>query len=427
MENGKKPKKELQKKKKTGIKERENAKEEINMKLMEFESNANQIKKPNKKRILIVSAIAFLLVILAVIGCVYIANKPFRNWMDQYVFRKNVEENNLPTIELTEEGNQTIYAYDKYIAVLEKNVLTQYNSSGKKESELKIEINNPIMESNGRFLAIAEKEKQKVYLISGSNIVWEKEVEGTISRVNINRNGYVSVILTGTTYKSIIVLYDQTGKELFKIYLSDTLAVDSDISMDNKYLAFAEINTSGTLIQSTIKIVSVEKAKQSPSESIIYTYQANANSLVLNIKYQEKNKLVCMYDDAIHTIQDKEEEQIINLKEDNLKISFSDIELSGYAIRIVEKASGLFKANHQIEMMNINTKKENIYTIEGIAKTISCYENVIAINLGSEVQFIDTNGWLIKQYSSSQEIKKIILCGNLAGIVYRDKIELISL
>ncbi len=37
------------------------------------------------------------------------------------------------------------------------------------------------------------------------------------------------------------------------------------------------------------------------------------------------------------------------------------------------------------------------------------------------------NGWLIKKYNSAQDIKNIVLTDNLAGIVYRDKIEFISL
>ena len=34
-------------------------------------------------------------------------------------------------------------------------------------------------------------------------------------------------------------------KELFKTYLSSTVAVDSSISEDNKYMSFGEVNTSG--------------------------------------------------------------------------------------------------------------------------------------------------------------------------------------
>ena len=55
------------------------------------------------------------------------------------------------------------------------------------------------------------------------------------------------------------------------------------------------------------------------------------------------------------------------------------------------------------------------------------YNNVVADNLGNEIYFIDTSAWLIKRYSSSQVIEKIILGDGLAGIIYSDKIEIVNL
>ena len=53
--------------------------------------------------------------------------------------------------------------------------------------------------------------------------------------------------------------------------------------------------------------------------------------------------------------------------------------------------------------------------------------DVLAINLGSELHFIDKNGWIIKKFISGQEISKVIMSESMAGIVYRDRIEIINL
>ena len=78
-------------------------------------------------------------------------------------------------------------------------------------------------------------------------------------------------------------------------------------------------------------------------------------------------------------------------------------------------------------MLNITNQKETTYTMEGIAKSVASHDNIIAVNLGSEVHFINTNGWLVKRYISSQEVRNIVICDGLAGIIYRDKIELVNL
>ena len=56
-----------------------------------------------------------------------------------------------------------------------------------------------------------------------------------------------------------------------------------------------------------------------------------------------------------------------------------------------------------------------------------CSGSKIALNLGSEIHFVDTNGWLIKKYTSNQEVRKIVISNEVAGIIYRNKIELIKL
>ncbi len=390
------------------------------MKIIGIDDQEEKKKELNRKKIAITTIVCMVIIAFFILVCIYIANKPFHEFVDKYVLMKHLNENNVTSISLEESTSSNIYAYDKYISILEQNTLTGYNASGKKEYELTVEISNPLIDTNNRFLLIAEKEKQKIYLISGNSIVWEKELEGNISRVSVNKNGYVSVILTGTTYKSIIQTFDATGNEMFKTYLRSSMAVDSDISYDNKYLSFAQISTDGTLVQSMIKTIDI------PKETIISTVTSPSNSAILNLKYQEGNRLICMYDNSIYCIQNEKSEELVNFNQENKKIVFADIELANFIFRITEK-NVLLRTESTIELTNVANGKTNIYTIDSVVKEVYGYDNHLAINLGSEVHFIGTNGWLKKKYNSSQEVRKIVMNSSFAGIVYRDKIEIVEL
>ncbi len=396
-------------------------------KMLQFESENKPVRKMNKKKLIFVIVAIIILIIVVIMAILYSSHKPFRKFLDQYLFRKNVSEETLTAISLDYDSNVSVIGYNKYICVLAENVLRQYNNSGNLAGEIKLEISNPIYRANNRYLAISEKNSQKFYLISGNKILWEKETDGNISKIDVNKNGYVTVILTGTTHKSVIVTYDAKGTELFKTYRSSTTALDATVAPDNKYLAFAEIDTTGTNIQSNIKIISIEKAKETPSESIVYTYEAPQNRLVTNIEYQDKNKLVCIYDDAIHIISDNKDEEIMKLQEEKKKINIADIRLSSHIYRTVEKQTGIFQADTTIEIMNTDSKKQTVYTVEGVVKNAYCYHNIIAVNLGQELEFINTSGWLVKRYTSSQDIQSIAIAEGLAGIIYRDKVEIIHL
>ena len=383
-------------------------------------------KKVNKKKVIITIIAIIITLFLIIISAIYINNKNVRLWIDKNIFRKEVIQNNLPTIELNESDTQSIYAFNKYIGVLSKNQFAIYDNSGKKQDELNIEITKPIFNSSGRHLVIAEEKGQKVYLITDKGIAWEKSIEGNISQVEVNKNGYVAITIVDTINKTVVAVYDNTGNWLFNNILSTTRVVSTSLSNDNKYLALAEIDTSGTQIQSSIKVMSIEEGKNNPSNSIKKVYNSEKGDLITQIKYQEKDKLLCMYTDKIDVIKTDETTETISENKDK-KVSFTSISLSNSAVMLEEKSSGLFTADSIVSIINPDNKNISTYTTEAVTKEIYTYDNIIGLNLGAEVEFINTSGWLVKKYTAEQEITNIVLSSSMAGIVYRDKIELINL
>lgn len=258
------------------------------------------------------------------------------------------------------------------------------------------------------------------------DIAWEKNIEGEISQVHVNKNGYVAVTIVGTSHKTVVAMYDPQGEELFHLYLSYNRVGDIAISSDNKYLAIAEIDTSGTMIQSTIKIVSIDKAKNDPDNYILHTYAGEKNELITNIRYQTKNQLVCMYPEKITRITMDEKVETIS-KNENKKITFQAIELNDHIVTIEEKSSGLFTADSIVTITNTENQNTTTYAANSVTKEIYASHDTIALNLGTEVEFINTSGWLVKRYLAKQEITQITMSDNIAGIIYRDRIEIINL
>ena len=132
-----------------------------------------------------------------------------------------------------------------------------------------------------------------------------------------------------------------------------------------------------------------------------------------------------MYTDKITIIEDDQETNLIDNKDK--KVIFQSVELTNNAVSVEEQSSGLFTANSQVNIINVDNKQTKTYTAESVTKEIITYGNKIALNLGTEVEFISTDGWLIKRYVANQEITKIVMSDNMAGIIYRDKIEIVNL
>lgn len=377
------------------------------------------------KIIRMVMTILVLLILVSTIVIVglYIGNSSTRNWIDKNILRKDIGEEKLATIEIEENENVFVHAYKNHIATVSDNKLTIYNAGGRVEETINVSITSPKFASCGEYLLVADEGKSNIYLIYNTNLQWERELEGSISQITVNKNGAVGVALEGTIYKTVIVMYDITGNENFKTYLSSTVATDITISDDGQFLSFAEINTSGTAIESKVKTISVEKTKDTPNEAIVNTYELENDRLVLKIKYR-KNKIVVFTDKEVYLFSEGEQEKILDVSKDT---SFLDINLNAHICRIKENNNEKEAGKYEVEILDVDNKKTSTYILKDTVKSMYCKESVIALNLGNEIEFLNMNGWLIKKYNSIQNIKDISISENIAAVIYKNRIAIVEL
>lgn len=367
----------------------------------------------------------FLIIIIVVITARYATDEEFRSLIDINILKKEVSESTLNVIELDTETNPNIYAYDKYIAVFSKNKLSKYTEDGKNVANLDINISVPLVDTNGKYMVIAEKNGQKFYLVSGQNVIWNNTVEGNISEINVNENGYVSIVIKNTTYKSVIAFYDVQGTELFRTYLSTNYAVCTSISTNNKYLAIGEVDYSGTILKSYVKIISVEKAQNDPSNSIIYTYESENGEIITNINYQDKENAICMFNSYVQKVGIDSNERVYDITNNDI---FVDINLKDSIAIIDKQSSGLFSYEYEMIIKNTNSKLESLYILNNdLPQLMQVCGNNIALNNGNEIQIVNSKGWLLKRYTSNNQIKSIVTGDTIAGVIYKNRIEIIDL
>ena len=386
--------------------------------------NEQYQRELNIRKIVMSIIIAIIVIALIVIFSLYIAEESFRKWVDVNVLRKDVTSENVTTIDLNVDKNNQIFCYNKYVCILNEKNLKLYNQSGENVTDISVDINTAIFSANNKYLAIAEKNGQELCVILDKTYLWRQKIDGEILQIYINENGYVALVTTDTTYKSIITVYDQTGKQLMRNFLSTTRVIDVSISNDNKYVAFAEMDTSGTLIKSSVKIISIEKAQTKSDESLIYSKDADTSKMIIKVKYQEKNDLICVYDDSVEIIRNNNESSFVD---QNDNITFITGDLKNSVAYIEEQQAGVFDTTSKLSIINSSNNQSYTYNFDEIAKEMYANGNIIGVNIGTEMYFIKANGMLIKKYTSNQEITNVLISDDLAIIIYKDRIEIINL
>lgn len=386
---------------------------------MIFNDANNKIKK-----IVFIIIIVLILIVGIVVFSLYISKDEFRNWMDNEILKKEISTKDVPTIDLNTDKNNQVFCYGNIICILKDKILSLYNSSGTKETEMQIDINTAIYNSNDKYLIIAEKNGQNFCVILDKTYLWNGKIEGEILKTYINRNGYVAIVSTDSTFKSVITLFSPEGKQILKNYLSSTRIIDLAISNDNNYLAFAELDSSGALIKSNVKIMKIEKANISQEEAIVRLYEAPISKMITMVKYNDKNDLICMFDDSVIKLNLDNENELMSI---NNNITFVSANLNNHIAFISEENTGLFNYNSILTIENTSNRLQNTYHFNEVVKEMYTYENIIGVNVGTEIYFINSNGMLIKKYISKQEITKVLLSNRLGLIIYKDRIEIIDL
>ena len=383
-----------------------------------------KINRFNKKKIIIAMIIG-LIILFAILFAVYISKREVRNWIDINILRKNVSEQDIQSISLNTDKNNQVHVYSNYISLLNDKTVTLYNSYGEKVTSIEVNINSAIFDSSQKYLAIAENKGNEICLIFDKTYLWSEKIEGEILQIHVNKNGYVATVSTDATHKSIVTFFNSQGKKLFTSYFATTRIVDASISNDNKYIAIGELDTSGTIIKSNIKILSIQNAQQDAEKTIIYTYNADDGKLITNVKYQDKNQISCIFDDGLGVIKDNTYKEIIKIENDSITYLANDF--NNHVAYVDEENTGLFKSQSNVHIINTSDFQEKIYKMDYIAKDVYGNDNIIAINVGTEIYFVDTNGWLIKKYTSNQEITNIRFSEKLATVIFKDKIVIINL
>ena len=331
----------------------------------------------------------------------YISDSSFKDLIDQKVFRIGVTEESLKSIEIDNSSNVNVYAYDKYIAVLNKNVLKQYNEDAEEKYSLDIKISMPIVATSGKYMIMAEKGGEKAYLISGENIVWQKDFDGDISRVAVNEKGYT-----------------------FKTFISSAYSYVIDISDNSKYVAMGDVVYSGAIVKSTVSIYSVEKAQTDPNNAKIYEYEAEHGSLILDINYQG-DSAVCLFNNYVQKVGTTSDERLYDIS--NTDVFIETNLKSTYAV-INRHSSELFSYEYQVDFRNSRGKSSRNYILEEeVPSRIVAYGNKVAMIEGSTLEIIKSNGMLVKKFTGDTTINSAVLGDKIAGVIYKNKIFVIEL
>ena len=142
-----------------------------------------------------------------------------------------------------------------------------------------------------------------------------------------------------------------------------------------------------------------------------------------DLNYQDGDNAICLFDSYIINITPEKDEKLYTI--DNNSTLFADINLDKGYVKIEKESEEIFKSDYRLKISDLSNN-EKLYALEGNVKKLKVNSDMMGIVSGTTVEFVSKDGWLCKKYIGSKEIKDIYISKNIAAIVYKDRIDIIT-
>jgi len=308
--------------------------------------------------------------------------------------------------------NSAFIVYRDYLVECNSQSIRFMNKQGNSLWEHQVKINKPLMKVSGKSLIIADMGGREIYAVNGSYIDWEKKFDENIINVDVNSSGYVVVVKEAKGLKGAVTLFDSKGNEIFTKGYKDMYIMSAEISPDNSSIVVNNFNTSGLAAYNSFEFLDMRGktiAGVSAASSLIFPA----------VSFINKNHILVSGDAGVACYK-TDGSLVWSNNFNGRKIYSSGVLENNYAVVAVsgENKPGTAGGNKP-EILVLNSEGEITarVNIDSEIININTYSDMIAVNTGRGVNFINRKGQLLGAFSSKTDIKNIYFFSRLEAAV----------
>lgn len=296
------------------------------------------------------------------------------------------------------------------------------DSNGNEQWTYPLSLKSPVLKTAGSHLLVADYGAKSILAFSGKEMRWEKELDNNIINADINEKGYVAVVHGEERSRGAVSVYNRQGMNCFTIGKAENFILSSKVSAEAKSVFINSVDTSGI---STNTILEFADLNGNLSSKRI----AKEDTVFPSLWYMNDDSLLAV-GDSLFMILDKNLEEKIQYTVKG-KIFSTCIADGKYAVIAAnpEESTGVFESGSSgIWVYNTNGEKISEFNLKGEVRNITAFEDVIAVNSGTKLRFINLEGELLAEYSSKEDIKEVFFITRREVLaVYKDKFTVIKM
>jgi hypothetical protein len=304
--------------------------------------------------------------------------------------------------------------YKEFIIKCTNNSVKWIDKKGNVQLAVQVSLNKPFLKSSGTYLLVADLGGKDIYVIAGKSIKWNKKVTGNIINADINDKGYVTTVQEGDGYKSVVQVFNQEGNESFTRTIAENNVLSAKVSSSGEQIVINKVDTSGIKINSYLEFNNISGDK--PFANI---------SLTANLFPSQW----CLDDGAVFIANDKLAMYFDKVGKVRWEKKYANI----YSTNVVSgkySVIGVNEGNNKTNVIIFNSKGQKLSSYDPGESVINIetFSDIIAINTGKQIHFINTKGKLTGKYNSKSDIEMMFLFNKQeAAVVTHTAVELVRI
>lgn len=120
------------------------------------------------------------------------------------------------------------------LLVLAPDGLRVYDISGSEKNFIPLAYRNPSISSASKISAVFDRGSTSFLITDGNKVIYDAKAPAPIISMDINRSGAFSLITNGPDCKSLVTVYNDSCKEIYKLYSTEEYVAGAAVSPDCK-------------------------------------------------------------------------------------------------------------------------------------------------------------------------------------------------
>ena len=365
-------------------------------------------KKSNKRKIKKIkiskkAKIIGIFLVIVTICIILISNYTYFG----LVINKNISTKDTVKVDLSSSNNET-FAYNNGILIYSNGNLTFYNKNGKLNWTVEVEDTiRADINISGDYIQVINKDKNIIYIYKNKYEVSRIKVKEDILSANINSSGVTTVEYKPTGTKRAIGIYDNKGKQKYDIKINNGLVGKYVLSENARYLAYVEIDISGTSAYTMVNLIDLNKTDK--GEDVHKTIFSQDNSLVYDLYFSGKKVI----------IRTDEKFLVYNLSSDKI----DSVEITSKAYENVGSYDLKYayikfdeNASYYLTLANMLSNKNKNIQIKEVPKYFFYKSGLAYLCYSKSIEVYNNFGMKIKEYTSDTIITRPVIFNDGKGV-----------